>query len=120
MEEHQRNAVAVGRFLEHHPAVVSVRWASLAGKVKNKTMIPYYPNKQIKIIHVEVPESSQSPATRAGEKAAVWPLWDALILHERGLGTQQDLPLLSPGEPHFKHRRFAFASCKCVYVFGGF
>jgi len=29
MEEHQRNAVAVGRFLEHHPAVVSVRCPSL-------------------------------------------------------------------------------------------
>ena len=65
-----------------------------------------------------MPESSQPPATWAGEEAAVWPLWDALILHERDLGTQQDLPLLSPGGPLFNHRRFA--SCKCVYVFGGF
>ena len=30
MEEHQRNAVAVGRFLEQHPAVLSVRCPSLA------------------------------------------------------------------------------------------
>ena len=74
----------------------------------------------MKNIHVEVPESSQPPATWAGEEAAVWPLRDALLLHQRGLGTQQDLPLLPPGGPHFKHRRFAFVSCKCVYVFGGF
>ena len=44
-----------------------------------------------------MPESSQPPATWAGEEAAVWPLWDALLLHQRGLGAQQDLPLLSPG-----------------------
>ena len=25
MEEHQRNAIAVGQFLEQHPAVLSVR-----------------------------------------------------------------------------------------------
>ena len=30
MEEHQRNAIAVGRFLEQHPQVLSVRFPSIS------------------------------------------------------------------------------------------
>merc|ERR1712055_154537 len=36
MEEHQRNAIAVGGFLEQHPAVLSVRCPSLASHPQHK------------------------------------------------------------------------------------
>ena len=48
-------------------------------------------------LNFEVPKPCQPPTTRAGAEAAVRPLWDALLLHQRRAGAQQKIPFCSKG-----------------------